>query len=235
MMKTFAKLVTWGLFCIHALIPFCLLFSNLFGFAFSLSGYTLFSVICVSFSVLTLVVVFLKTELFLGKMFSRLFGLSLPLCTVEWLFFLTKGDFPYVIACVLVAFVCVVAVNVKLVKSKNAKIIISLSSAASFLFVTFFSVLFMFMGSIGASTVLDTIQSPDGVYYADIIDVDQGAFGGNTVVEVSKKRKADILIFRFEEKGKQMYIGEWNEYDDMEIFWKQNDCLVINSEEYTVN
>lgn len=233
-MKRLAKIIACTLFVIHSFIPAILMFSNLFGFSFSLTNYTAFAGICVFVSAFTLVVVLIKTELFHGRIYSVLFGFSLPFCAIEWLFFLSKCGISFSIVFMLISFICVMVINVILIKSKAKKIFLSVSTAVSFLFITLFAVVFIFIDSIGASTVLDTIQSPDGVYYADIIDVDQGAFGGNTVVEVSKKRKADILIFRFEEKGKQMYIGEWNEYEDMEIYWKQNDCLVIDSEEYTV-
>lgn len=231
-MRFYAKISSCVLVGIYAFIPFCLLYSNLLGFDLSLSDYTLFSIIFVFLSVLMLVAVFVKTELFIGKVFSCLFGGAVPLGFVVWLFYLSKSNLSCETVCVLLAVFCIIAIIIRIAKGRKAKIITSISCVVSFLVVTFFMIFFLFMGSIGASTVLDTIQSPDGVYYADVIDVDQGAFGGNTVVEVSKKRKSDILIFCFEEKGKQIYIGEWNEYDDMEIYWKDDSCLVINSKEY---
>ena len=217
-MRFYAKISSCVLVGIYAFIPFCLLYSNLLGFDFSLSDYTLFSIIFVFVSVLMLVAVFVKTELFIGKVFSCLFGGAVPLGFVVWLFYLSKSNLSCETGCVLLAVFCIIAIIIRIVKGRKAKIITSISCVVSFLVVTFFMIFFLFMGSIGTSTVLDTIQSP--------------AFGGNTVVEVSKKRKSDILIFCFEEKGKQIYIGEWNEYDDMEIYWKDDSCLVINSKEY---
>lgn len=232
--KTLAKIVSCIFFVVHSLIPFCLLFSNLFGFSFSLTNYTAFSVICVIVSIFTLVVVLVETELFNDKKYSVLFGVSLLFCVVTWLFFISKCGVSLSLVFLLIAFACVAVINVKLTKGKKKKVVLSLLTAVSFLFVSLFAIAFVFVGSIGASTVLDTIQSPDGIYYAEVIDVDQGAFGGNTVVKVSKKREAEILIFHFQEKGETVYIGEWNEYDDMEIFWKENNCLSINSEEYII-
>ena len=49
-------------------------------------------------------------------------------------------------------------------------------------------------------TVVQTIPSPSGKYYAQVIDDDQGALGGNTIVEVCKKaiqkpnRKQSMLV-----------------------------------------
>ena len=50
----------------------------------------------------------------------------------------------------------------------------------------------------GKKTVVQTIPSPSGKYYAQVIDDDQGALGGNTIVEVCKKsnpnRKQSMLV-----------------------------------------
>ena len=85
-MRFYAKISSCVLVGIYAFIPFCLLYSNLLGFDFSLSDYTLFSIIFVFVSVLMLVAVFVKTELFIGKVFSFLFGGAVPLGFVVWLF-----------------------------------------------------------------------------------------------------------------------------------------------------
>lgn len=87
-------------------------------------------------------------------------------------------------------------------------------------------------GKIGTDTVVNTLSSPDGRYYAEVIDVDQGALGGNTVVEVSGKREIDLIAFRISEIPQRVFIGEWGEHKDMEIYWKNDTCLVINSTEY---
>ena len=78
-----------------------------------------------------------------------------------------------------------------------------------------------------AKTIMQTLPSPNGTFEARVIDVDQGALGGNTVVEV--KKVGSIA------KPKLVYTGQWGEYETMEIYWKNDSCLVINGEEYSLD
>ena len=81
-------------------------------------------------------------------------------------------------------------------------------------------------GSIGENTVVQTLPSPDGTYEARVIDVDQGALGGNTVVEVERN---GFLTW-----PKQIYIGDWSEWKTMQIQWKDEHTLMINGKVYRV-
>lgn len=94
------------------------------------------------------------------------------------------------------------------------------------------SLIFILMlGSIGENTVVKTVESPDGTYFAQVIDSDQGALGGATMVEVYENRK----IFGRYKKVDCVYMGEWGEWQTMEIYWKDEHCLVINSVEYPID
>ena len=79
------------------------------------------------------------------------------------------------------------------------------------------------------NTVVMTLVSPQGTYTAKVINSDQGAMGGNTLVEVYKGG-----LFGREKKVDRVYTGPWGEYETMEIYWKNDHCLVINSVEYMV-
>lgn len=87
----------------------------------------------------------------------------------------------------------------------------------------FFALLFE---NIGQNTVVRVLPSPDGTFEARVIDSDQGAMGGATIVEVEKKGWS---------KPKRIYTGPWGTYETMEIYWKDEDTLVINGKEYRVD
>lgn len=91
------------------------------------------------------------------------------------------------------------------------------------------SALIVFASQFTEKTVADRIISPEGTRIAEIIDSDQGALGGNTVVYVKNIYKTDFLVFSIR-KNKRIYIGELKEKLDIE--WKNEDCLIINSKEY---
>lgn len=82
------------------------------------------------------------------------------------------------------------------------------------------------LGDLTENTVVQTLESPDGTYIAQVISSDQGAMGGNTLVEVYPKGKP--------RQKQRVYMGDWGEHTTMEIYWKTNTCLVINSVEYPI-
>lgn len=109
------------------------------------------------------------------------------------------------------------------------KIAIILGSILGMLLVLFLGFAFFIklaFGPMWNNTVVDTVHSPENTYYAEVIDSSQGAMGGNTFVDVHKT----------EGKGspQRVYSGDWGEYEDMEIYWKDDTCLVINGVEYEI-
>ena len=97
-------------------------------------------------------------------------------------------------------------------------------------FFAFFSLLF---GDLSFVTVVKTVESPSGQYCAQVIDSDQGALGGSTAVVVSESIVRNA-IFIIEKQPKRVYSGRWGEFFDMKIYWKDDGCLVINSDKYQI-
>lgn len=77
--------------------------------------------------------------------------------------------------------------------------------------------------SLSENTVLQTLPSPSGTCEARVIENDQGAMGGATIVEVER----DGAVWR-------IYTGPWSEAETIEVYWKDDTCLVINGKEYAV-
>lgn len=93
---------------------------------------------------------------------------------------------------------------------------------------------FIFIG-FTSRTVMNTIDSPSGKYYIEVIYADAGATGGSTLVEVNEKCKIDLVILKITKKSRIIYNGRLNEYKNMEVYWKDDNCVVINSKEYMLN
>lgn len=81
---------------------------------------------------------------------------------------------------------------------------------------------------------MKTVESPSGKYYAQVIDSDQGALGGDTLVDVYQDCEKTALIFKVDKKPQRVYSGDWGEFENMQIDWKDDNCLVINSVEYEI-
>jgi len=89
-------------------------------------------------------------------------------------------------------------------------------------------------GGIGQNTVVQTIESPSGRYYAEVMDSDQGALGGDTFVDVYQQGGVNTILFKAQKKPQRVYAGDWGEFETMQIHWKSDDCLVINAAAYEI-
>lgn len=85
----------------------------------------------------------------------------------------------------------------------------------------------LLFSNFGQKTVVQTLPSPEGGYEVRVIDDDQGALGGTTIVEVEKNG--------WFTRPERIYTGRWGEWKSMEIYWKSEHCLVINGKEYRVD
>ncbi len=87
-------------------------------------------------------------------------------------------------------------------------------------------------GNIGHNTVVQTVPSPNKTRYAEVIDNDQGALGGSTIVCVKEYWNLDLFILEITKKPYNIYIGEWGEFEDIKLHWDTEEILVINGKRY---
>ena len=137
--------------------------------------------------------------------------------------------------CMLLISVCCCILAFKSIKLKRDKIITVIAYSVSFVFVSFLSGMCLLFCNFGNNTVVKTVDSPDGSQYAEIISVDQGALGGGTVVDVNERNKnLSLLLFNISRKPNRVYIGEWGEFENMDVHFKNEECLVIDGTEYEI-
>lgn len=115
---------------------------------------------------------------------------------------------------------------------KIISLVISFLPAGITWLIFFISLIFIGFTS---RTVMNTIDSPSGKYYIEVIYADAGATGGSTLVEVNEKFEINLVILIITKKSKIIYRGRLEEYENMEIYWKDDNCIVINSKEYMIN
>ena len=82
---------------------------------------------------------------------------------------------------------------------------------------------------IGQTTVVQTLPSPEGTHYAELIDDDQGALGGATVVNVyTPSAKIDLFFLQISKDPQQVYYGDWGKFENMKLEWESETVLLIN-------
>lgn len=137
----------------------------------------------------------------------------------------------------LVAAVCILfslIISGQFAKSGILKKISIILTILLFVPVAFISLIVLFF-QIGQNTVVQTAPSPEGRYYAKVIDSDQGAFGGDTIVYVyDAEAQLDLYFFEFEKEPQRVYSGEWGEFRDTELYWASEHELVIDGCTYAI-
>ena len=90
------------------------------------------------------------------------------------------------------------------------------------------------MSDFGRTTVVQRIESPDERHLALLVDVDQGALGGNTDVFIEHKQNAFDFGFFFLGKKTLIYRTGWGAFKDMELEWKDEETILINGKAFQV-
>lgn len=167
--------------------------------------------------------------------YSKVFTVVAPISLITAVFFLLDVMSPWIVIIMAICVGCCIYLTWISVKPKLLKVISLLLAALLISPVGFLGFIALVFGGIGRDTVVQTVQSPKGTYYSELIDSDQGALGGDTLVDVHYSKRINALLFQIEKKPQRVYHGEWGEFEDMEIYWKDDHCLVINSVEYIVD
>jgi len=222
------------LFVLTALFPAGALVCACFGYTFELISIFAFSVIIAVISVFTVIFSIISKEKINNKGIMILSYILLPLSFINAVFYIFESGQISVAICVFISFICCFILTLKNTMSKVRKVVISVLFALMTAFVLFFAFIMLMFGNIGHNTVVKTVESPDLRHYAEVVDVDQGALGGNTIVNVCEKREINAVVFKIKKKPQTVYIGDWGDSDNMEIHWKNDWCVVINSKEYEI-
>lgn len=111
-----------------------------------------------------------------------------------------------------------------------------MGGSAVVLFLVVLLCLLLVFFSIGRITIVQTLPSPEGTYYAQVIDDNQGALGGNTLVEVyDTRKKIDLFFLSIQKDPQRVYWGRWGEFPNMKLEWESEQVLVINGRAYEVD
>ena len=223
------------LFGYIVLYPAFLILCIIIGYKFGITYPTIYSVCGVVIAVTTVVLNFIFKD-------SSKTHTAILLCTLSPVIALIGTviyvfNYPTLISmiCMLLISVCCCILAFKSIKLKRDKIIAVIAYSVSFVFVSFLSGISLLFCSFGSNTVVKIVDSPDGSQYAEIISIDQGALGGGTVVNVNERNKnLSLLLFNISKKPNRVYIGEWGEFENMDVHFKNEECLVIDGTEYEI-
>ena len=223
----------WLLFVLTILYPAGSLIAACFGYTFELISVSAFAIAIAALSVCTVVLDLICKNTLDNNTIRILLAIITPFSLINAVFYIFECSQIWVIASVLLSAGCCCYLTVKY-EPLALKVVVLVLSALMILPICFFSFIALIFGNFGQNTVVQTVESPSGKYYAQVIDSDQGALGGDTHVDVYQDCGINALVFKIEKKPQRVYFGEWGEFNNMQIHWKDDNCLVINSVEYEI-
>lgn len=91
-----------------------------------------------------------------------------------------------------------------------------------YLLILLLSLFLCYLGDFGAKTVLSTLPSPNGYYNLVVIDDDQGALGGNTIIDLERE-----YFGLAKHRIRTVYIGHWGEKPFVQ--WRDDENALINT------
>lgn len=147
------------------------------------------------------------------------------------------ADWNYSFVCfVLLALVSVVSAAVVMfheVPERGVKIGFTITTLVAGAVVWLFLFLSLFLGDFGVTRVMYSKQSPGGKYVAEVIDDDQGALGGYTIVKMRRKESFSFLIGRVYKTPVTLCYRGWGLWDEIEFDWVDEDTLMVDGKEYS--
>ncbi len=233
-MKKAISILMCLLFALTILYPAGVIITACFGYRFELVSVSAFAIAIAALSACIVVLDLVCKNTLENNAIRILSAVITPLSLINAVLYIVESPQILVIASVLLSAGCCCYLTVKYGKPLALKIVALVLSGLMILPIGFFSFIALIFGNIGQNTVVQTVESPSGKYYAQVIDSDQGALGGDTHVDVYQDCGVDMLLFKIEKKPQTVYFDEWGEFDTMQIQWKDDRCLVINSVEYEI-
>ena len=233
-MKKRNVILGYILFLLTILFPLGVSISTCFGYTFELASVSVFAIVIVLISIVLCILSHAEEKPYNSGVLGLIFTILTPLSIINAVFFMLESPKVWIVVSVFIAIGCSAYLTIKHGTPRLLKIIMFALSVILILPVGFLGFISLIFGNIGQDTVVQAVESPNGVYYAEVIDSDQGALGGDTLVEVYENAEINLLVFRIFKNPQRVYHGEWGEFEDMDVHWKDDQCLVINSVEHPI-
>ena len=231
-MRKAATILIYSLFGLTVFCPSGKLLTTCFGYTFRLAYVPAFACALAVLSLLTILLDMDEKEPMESNVLRTMLTVITPLSLFNAGCYILACPNYLVSACAVVSTGCCCFLTVKYgMPSKIVTLGISVLMVLPIGFMVLFGPLF----DIGKDTVVQSVESPSGKYCAQVIDSDQGALGGDTFVDVHETGGLDAIIFKIDRKPQRVYSGPWGAFEGMQIYWKNDGCLIINSTEYQID
>ncbi len=241
--KVFTVLTSF--FCVvNSLTPLSIIITAFVGYTFDIRSYPLWTILLLLLSGLLAVLMYRFESRETSKADRILLTVSLFMSLLNWgvCIFTGTGNKniahnAILIGVLIALFAVTVFVSIiyikphkKRIARSTVKVICAGLLASLLVYLSFIVIVF---SGFGQNTVVQTVNSPTGRYTAELVDSNQGALGGDTVVYVTDNMlSANFGLFTVHKQKEIVYIGEWGEFKTMTLRWVDKDTLSVGGYQY---
>jgi len=230
-MKRLALMVYGILVVLYVFLPIGHLIGVATGYTFSIFNNSIFAVLLGIVSIFSLILVF-REKPSMNRVNRILSFLLFPLSIITGYCLIFGSTWRFTGLFIGICCVCGFIILVKDARPIWLQIIVAILSCLIGCLLVLFVFFDMCFGNFVGRTIEKVVYSPEGTYVAEVINSDQGALGGNTLVDVSCLKNINLLICQFADSPGNVYRGKWLDFETMEIYWEDDDTLVINDKVY---
>ena len=234
-MKKLLSILTCLLLALISISPVISLICHLLGYKFTLVNPTAFAVAIFALTAVTVLLSILCRETLENEIICILASALTPMAFINTAFYVRSCGSLWLVASVLICVGCGY-LTIRHGKPYSVRTGALVLSAGLLLPMVLFCFVLLVAGRTQNYVVLDTVDSPTGAYYAEIVDNDQGQKGGSKMVHIYPEKDIDTPIFLIRKKRIIIYEETYreDEADKVEVVvqWKDDKHLVINGKDY---
>ena len=235
-MKKLLSVLSCLLLALIAFTPVCSLACSIFGYKFTLVNPSVFAIAIFALTGITVLVSILYGEILENKIICIVMSVLTPLALINTGFYVRSCGTLWIIASVLICVGCgyLTIRHGNPLTVRTGALVLTAGLLLPMAFICF-------VMSVANNTqnydVLDTVYSPTGAYYAEIIDNDQGEKGGSKMVHIYPDKDIETPIFLIRKNRIIIYeeFYKASEADKVEVViqWKDDYHLIINGKNYS--
>ena len=235
-MKKLLSVLSCLLLALIAFTPVCSLACSIFGYKFTLVNPSVFAIAIFALTGITVLVSILYGEILENKIICIVMSVLTPLALINTGFYVRSCGTLWIIASLLICVGCgyLTIRHGNPLTVRTGALVLTAGLLLPMAFICF-------VMSVANNTqnydVLDTVYSPTGAYYAEIIDNDQGEKGGSKMVHIYPNKDIETPIFLIRKNRIIIYeeFYKASEADKVEVViqWKDDNHLIINGKNYS--
>lgn len=235
-MKKILSVLSCILLALIAFSPLGSLICQILGYKFTLVNPSVFAIAIFVVTAITVLMSILSREILENKIICGIVTALAPCSLINSGFYVRSCGALWIIASVLI-FVGCCYLTIRHGKPMNLRTGTMVLTAGLLLPMVFFCFILFVAGKTQNYTILDTVDSPKGAYYAQIVENDQGEKGGSKMVRIYPDKDMKTPVFVIQKKHIIIYEEFYNagEADKVtvKVQWKDDNHLLINGKSYS--